>query len=300
MSQTDSLVWRDGELIPFHQATIHVLSHAAHRGSQVFDVLRVVPTEAGPAALGLRAHVARFDRSMQLMGMTSPYDLATLEAAVAATVAANPGANVVKLVAAWAEVALSTRPASRRPQIVVTAESVGGHETVLRDPARLTVATMPKIPAAILPPSLKVAAAYTAPLRHQLDAFDDGFDDVVFRSTEGRLAEAATQSLLVVTGDRILAPMFDTVLDGITRRLVLDVAPTVGLAPEIRDVHWDEVTGADEVVLTSTNQIIRPVASIDDHTYQAPGPLSRDLATEVSTVLAGAHPLSSRWLTPLD
>lgn len=297
MSGADALVWRDGELIPFADATIHVLSHAAHRGSEVFDVLRVVTTEAGPAALGLRPHVARFDRSMQLMGMEPPYDIVTMEEAVRATVLANPGSDVVKLVAAWAEIALSTHPISRRPMIVVTAQS-GSPADVLQPAARLVSSPMPKMPAEILPPSLKVAAAYTAGVRQQLQV-SEGVDDVIFRTLDGRLGEATTQSLLVVKGDRLIGPSFDRVLDGITRRMLSDLAPALGLAVEVRDVHWDEVEEADELIMTSTNVIVRPVASLDDHTYDAPGPVARGLAAEAEALFAGGHELSSRWLSLL-
>lgn len=297
MSAAEALVWRDGELIPFADATLHVLSHAAHRGSEVFDVLKVVTTDAGPAALGLRAHVARFDRSMQMMGMDPPYEVADLEEAVRATVVANPGADVVKLVAAWAEIALSTHPVSRRPMIVVAALS-GSPVDVLQPPARLTSSPMPKMPAEILPPSLKVAAAYTAGVRQQLQ-MAEGVDDVIFRTVDGRLAEATTQSLLVVKGDRLIGPSFDRVLDGITRRILSDLAPGIGLAVEVRDVYWDEVEGADELILTSTNNIVRPVATLDDHGYAAPGPVAQGLADEAEALFSGGHALSGRWLTVL-
>jgi branched-subunit amino acid aminotransferase/4-amino-4-deoxychorismate lyase len=97
----------------------------------------------------------------------------------------------------------------------------------------------------------------------------------------------------------LLVPALDIVLDGVTRRLHLDVAPEVGLVVEVRDVSWDEVLGADELFLTSTNQLVLPVASIDDQTFTAPGPRSEALAAAVGQVLAGDHPLSDRWLTPL-
>ncbi|MEM9132963.1 MAG: aminotransferase class IV [Actinomycetota bacterium] len=297
MSDSEAVVWRDGELIPFADATVHVLSHAAHRGTEVFDVLRVVATGSGPVALGLREHVARFDRSMQLMGMTSPYSVAAIEEAVAKTVAANPGADVVKLVAAWTEIALSTEPVSLVPSVVVTARP-GIPTDILQPVARVASSEMPKMPAEILPPSLKVAAAYTPGVRRQLDLADD-VDDVLFRTLDGRLAEATTQSMLVVAGDRLLAPSLDRVLDGITRRLLTELAPDVGLAVEVRDVHWDEVQGADELILTSTNNVIRPVSALDDVSYAAPGPMATALAGQVEALFAGEHALSGRWLTPL-
>lgn len=292
-------MWRDGALIPFNEATVHVLSHAAHRGSEVFDVLRVVSNVDGTAALGLRRHVARFDRSMQLMGMETPYDLGTIERAVAETVAANDDVVYVKLVAVWAEVAMGTEPVSRRPSVMVAAVQADDGDVVMQEPARIRTSSMPKMPASILPPTLKVAAGYTAGLRRQLDAFEAGFDDVIFRSTAGRLAEATSQSLLVVLGDKIIGPPFDTVLDGITRRLLLDLAQLHDLSVQVRDVYWDEVTSADELIFTSTTNLVRPIAQLDDQVLEAPGNVAKLLAEGVEAVIAGRHALSEHWLTPL-
>ncbi|MCP3987475.1 MAG: hypothetical protein GY724_00235 [Actinomycetia bacterium] len=300
MAFEDAVIWRDGELIPFADATVHVLSHAAHRGSEVFDVLRVYDTGSGPAALGLRPHVARFDRSMQMMGMETPYDVATLEKAVVETVLANPGSSFVKLIGAWAEVAMSTAPESTRPSVLVAALPSDQSNDPLSESVRIHTAEMPKIPASVLPPSLKVAASYTPALRHQLQATAEGWDDVIFRSTEGRLAEATTQAMLVVKGERIAGPPLDTVLDSITRRLVLDVAQLLDLTVEARDVYWDQVTGADELIMTSTTHLVRPVSQLDDVKFEAPGPVARQLGEALSELIAGRHQLSDRWLSPLS
>lgn len=294
-------VWVDGELVPSEQATMHVLSHGVQRGSTVFDVLKIVASNDGPAAFGLREHVARFMQSMHLMGMTSAVTMSELEQAIGDTVAANPGANVVKLAAAWVEVPLRSLPVSTVPTIYVAAMvpdatvDPGGTVAVVK----LKTATSPKMPASVLPPSLKVAASYTAGVRERLEAVAEGFDDVVFRTIDGDLAEGTTQSLFVITGNRVLLPPLDNVLDGITRRTVLDVIRHAEINVDIRPVYWDEVTEADELFLSSTNSQVLPVSQLDDRLFDAPGPISSLLAAEVDELLAGRHELSRRWLTPL-
>jgi branched-chain amino acid aminotransferase len=291
-------IWRDGQLIDFADATVHVFSHAVNRGTMVFDVLRVIGTRSGPAAVGLRPHVARFDRSLELMGMDRPFDVRTLERAVAETVAANPGASVVKLAAAWVEVAPASLPVRLAPSVYVAALPADEFET-MTDPVTVVTAEMPKIPATVLPPSIKVAASYAPAVRHQMAAVAAGYDDVLFRSADGGLAEATTQSLLVVREGRVLVPSLDVVLDGITRRLLLDLAHHSGITVEVRDVQWDEVATADELILTATTRFIRPVRMLDGRELDAPGPLTRSLADELALVVAGTHELSDRWLTPL-
>ena len=299
-TDVDAMVWIDGRLRRYEEATVHVLSHAVQRGSTVFDVLRVVENDDGPVAVGLRPHVARFDRSMHLMGMKPAAGMAEIEQAVARTVLANPGSNLVKLVATWATTPTTALPDSPVP--VLTNAAITGTVTVpgTAVPLRACTVTAPKMPADILPPALKVAAAYTSGLRHKMQAIAAGFDEIILRTPTGELAESVSQSVFVVSGGRVLVPPLDVVLDGITRRMILDVGHHQGLHTQIRAVDWHEVEEADEVFLCSTTNPILPVAELDARTLSAPGPVTAALAETAADVLSGRHPLSARWLTPLE
>ncbi len=298
-----TLVWIDGDLRPFGEATISVFSHAVMRGTAVFDVLRVVEGPGGPTAIGLRPHLARLERSMALMGMQSSVSVARLERAVVDVVAANPGAAIVKAVAAWAEIPDKSLPVSLQPSITVAAFVPDPLEPGLppSEPVALRTAHAPKMPRSLLPPGLKVAASYTVGVRETLEAMADGFDGVVFRTVDGLLAEGTTQSLFVVCGNRLVVPPLDVVLDGITRRLVLDIGAHLGFHCEIRGVGWDEVTGADELFLCSTNAPVVPVARLDDVTFPPDGAVSAAIRNEIDSMIASVdHPLARRWLTPLS
>jgi branched-chain amino acid aminotransferase len=285
----------------------------AARGSQVFDVLLAVDTEDGYSGIGLREHVVRFCRSAEMMGMEQRWSPGEIEAAIAATVAANfgplalddgqPTRNtlVIKIIAAWVEDAMGLMPARLEPTTYVTAWAKDGSDPAqaLMKPAAVKSSSIPKIPAELLPPSLKVAAGYTPGFRAHLAAEAEGFDQVVFKTLSGDLAESTTSSLLLVSGGRVIAPPLDTVLDGITRRLVLDAAQSLELPVDVRAVRWDEVTAADELFLSSTNQPVVPVHRLDDRSLDAPGPITTRLAEETAEIYHGRHRLSARWLTPL-
>ena len=299
VNSSPAQIWRDGRLVPAAEATIPVLSHAVQRGSTVFDVLRVCGTDDGPAALGLRPHMARFERSMDLMGMEPAWTLDQLERAVAEVVAANPGTTLVKVSATWSSTPVATLPDTNVPEIWIAGLVAPMASPTEAIPARAVSARVPKMPADILPPGLKVAAAYTYGIRDKLAAVQQGADEIILRTLSGDLAESVSQSLFVVGPDGLVVPPLDTVLDGITRRLVLDVAHGLGHHTQSRPVHWDEVTGADELFLCSTTNPVLPVAALDDRDLVAPGPLTGELAAEVADVLSGNHELSRRWLTPL-
>ncbi|MEZ5375660.1 MAG: aminotransferase class IV [Acidimicrobiales bacterium] len=295
-------VWIDGELRPIDDATISVFSHAVMRGTAVFDVLRIVQAPGGPAAIGLRPHLARLERSMAMMGMEPSVSLATLERAVSAVVAENQGAATVKTVAAWAEIPAKSLPVSLTPSITMGAFVPDPLEPTIpaAEPVSLRTALAPKLPAAMLPPALKVAASYTVGVRETMAAMAEGFDSVIFKTVDGLLAEGTTQSVFVVRGERLVVPPLDVVLDGITRRLVLDVGAYLGYHCEVRPVTWPEVEAADELFLCSTNAPVAPVARLDDHKWSTVGPVSSAIANEIARMIADAeHPLARRWLTPV-
>ncbi len=304
------VIWRDGSLIEYSQATIHVMSHAAARGSQVFDVMAVVDGEDGPSAFGLRPHVTRFVRSMQLMAMENTPPIGHLEEVIAETVRANccgpnaplaTGPWLVKVIAAW-DAADGILPTSLEPSIyvVVTTAPSPGSVGTLPEAVRLKTADMPKIPSDVLPPALKVAAGYTPALRHMIRARAEGFDHVVFKDNNGDLAESVAASLLVVSDGKITAPPLDTVLDGITRRAVLESATFLDIPTDVRPVRWHEVVEADELLMASTTKVVLPVRRLDAQELTAPGPITLKLGDVMSSMLAGRHELSRRWLTPLE
>jgi len=302
------MVWHDGHLVPFADATVHVLSHMAARGSQVFDVALVVNSTDGPKAVGLREHVTRFLRSAEMMGMVDTGSVGPLEDAVAQTVVANqrslgddqPGAFTVKLIAAWDDEPVGVVPAQLKPTVYVVAIPNRGHQPTEPWPAiRAKIATMPKLPASVLPPGLKVAASYTGGVREQIRAKAEGFDEVIFKTIDGDLAESTTLSTFVVSNQKVMAPPLDTVLDGITRRLVLDAAAALGLSTEIRAIRWSEVSGADEIFLSSTNKPVLGVSVLDDVVLPTETPITDQLTSTVIQTLKGDHQLSERWLTPL-
>lgn len=281
----------------------------AARGSQVFDVLRVVTTADGPAAIGLRPHVSRFLQSAELMGMQNVGTVGDLERAVAETVLAAPEVSAptnrsftVKLVAAWAEEANGVMPASLEPTVFVLALPIqaGSEPEVFGAPVKVKSVAMPKVPASVLPPSLKVAASYTPGLREQMRIRSLGYDYPIFKTTGGDLAESTTLSMLVVRNGQILAPPLDSVLDGISRRVVLDVADHLSIPVDVRGIYWDEVEAADELILSSTTHAVTPVRLLDDRSIDAPGPITTRLGLAMTELYDGRHPLSPRWLTPLS
>jgi branched-chain amino acid aminotransferase len=295
----DRRIWRDGELIAWADATVHVLAASVQRGTLAFDVLRLEDVRGVPHVVGLDEHLERFLGSAGGMGMTGMPPLDELRSALLATVRANPGSEIVKISALWDEVVLDLMPEHRVPQITIAAlsRSDAGYAGGPPPPVRLRLGRRPKLPASVLSPQWKVAASYTAGAVERLAAREAGYDDALLLDTDGRLAELPTQSFFLVVDGMLHVPTLDTVLRGITRAIVLEVAAELGVPVVEAPLDQYLLDEADEAFVSSTMAAVRPVAELEGRHYQVPGPISEKLADAVDRLYAGDHPASARWLT---
>lgn len=297
-------VWVDGVLRPWSEVTVHVLSQSIQRGSLVFDVLPVYASARGTAILGLREHVERFLGSAELTGMTLSQDLETLVAGISEAVRANPTSDIVKICAYYPGVSLDILPVDPRPTVAIAA--------VLRSeihprakpyaelpPARLRIAETRKLPAAVLSPQAKIAASYTAAAVAKQKARAQGFDDALFLDEDEHLTESSTQSFFAVADGVIHTAPLDTVLGGITRRVVLEIAEHEGLPLCIEPLAFELARIAEEAFLTSTTAGIWPVGQIDAYPLPRPipGPITSRLVARFERMVAGEDEvLSPRWM----
>ena len=295
-------VWWDGRTVPWADATVHVLSASLQRGTLAFDVLRIVGGGGGRSVVGLREHVERFAGSATGLGMVDLPPIDELCSAVLATGADHPEATVVKICALWPDVVLDLVPAQRRPSIVIAAVSPAelGTPAPSSAPLRLRLGRRPKAPAGLLSPQWKLAASYTASVIERIAAVEAGFDDVLLPAADGSVAEGPAQSFVLVADGALAVPGLDTVLDGVTRRVVIDLADDLGVDTRVGPIAVDDLGRADEAFLSSTMAAVRPVAEVEGTRWPAPGPVTAALADAADRLYAGDHPLSTRWLTPVE
>ena len=296
-------IWLDGELVPWAEATVHVLSQSIQRGSLVFDVMPVYETDAGIAILGLREHAERFLNSARLNQMELGIDLDDLIEGISAAVHANPGCEVVKLSAYHRDVALDVLPLDARASVAIAALSLADvypdSRFVRPSTARLQVARIRKMPASVLSPQVKIAAGYTAAAVAKRQARTDGFHDVLLLDESGDLAESSTQSFFVVCENVLLTAPLNVVLAGITRRVVIDLAQDEGFDVKVEALPRRLIEAADEAFLTGTTTNIWPIERIDETCLPrpVPGPVSDCLMARFERLLAGEDlRFSPKWL----
>jgi len=298
----------DGRLVPWEQATVHLLCHSIQRGSLIFDFMSVHETPRGPAVFRLREHVRRFLRSAELLGLPMPMDEDGICAAVVETVRANPGSTAVKVCGYLPSIEVEVVPADDRLAIAVAAYDS------LRDVVAKNAGTphyapnlklrlekhFQKMRPEILPPAAKVAANYTSPMVAKWAARRAGYDEILLVDEKGFVAEASTENVFLVERDgRLRTPSLDYVLPGVTRSTILEIAKHDGRPVSEEAIRPDELFTAAEVFLTATSVGVWPVISIDDRRIGAgePGPVSLALKARFESVVSGHEPAFDAWLT---
>ncbi len=300
MSLGTRTIWVDGSLEAFEDVRVHLLSQSLQRGTLVFDVMSVHDSRHGARVFGLTPHLQRFVASAQSMGMECPYDLEALRSASAATLAANPGSDVLKVSAYFDEVGFGLLPESLVPRVAIAAfalEELGGR-LGREEPAYVLTASRPKFPAEILPVSTKVAAAYTPGAVESIVARRRGADAVLFLDTSGFVREATSHSFFAVFAGEIHTAPVTSVLRGVTRAAVLDIARDQGIEVVEHDFSIDDLAAADEAFLTATTVQVWPVGRINEQVFDnAPGPVSGEIKKGLQRLLEGSYPvLSDAWL----
>ena len=305
-------IWLDGRLVPWSEATVHVLSHSMARGSLVFDYMSVHATPRGPAIFRLGDHVARFLKSVELVGLPLAQSEAELRRACIEAVRANPGTKVVKLNAFLPSVEVDVVPVDDHVAVAAAAydpwEDVQARKDV--PPAHppktvrlwLEKERRQRRPD-ILHPHAKVAANYTSAMYAKWQARKSGYDEVLLVDEQGFLAEGPTTNFFLVDRDGALrTPPEQGVLLGVTRSSVIALAEAEGRKVLEEPLRPEALFGAAEAFLTGTSAGVWPIASVDGRSIGSacPGPVSEALGARFRRAVAGEDPAFSSWLSFVD
>lgn len=305
----DRRIWIDGRLVPWGDATVHVLSHSLQRGSLVFDYTSVHQTPRGTAIFRLDDHLERFLRSVAIVGLPLAFGLDELRAASLEVARANPGANAFKICAYLPSVEVDVVPMDEHVAVAIAVYH-SAKDIVLRKASprpmaptlSLKIERVRRRIEAHVPTHAKASANYLGPMMAKWAARREGFDEVVLLDEHGLLAEAPTANVFLVDGDGALrTPTLDAVLAGVTRMSVIELARHEGIAVREESLPPEALHEATEVFLASSSVGVWPVASVDGHPVPggAPGPVSKRLKERLDAICAGRDPAFEHWLVPV-
>jgi len=294
-------IWFNGKLIPWDEAKVHVLAHGLQYGTGVFEGLKSYPTADGPAIFRLDAHLERFYKSAELYDLTIPYSQATLNDASLEVVRANKlEASYLRPVAFFDAATLSVWTKECPVTVAIAAIATGKYLANADSGVRVTVSPIRKFDNSAMPAWAKACGQYINSARAVNDAQRRGFDEALLLNSQGLVAEGSGENLFVVKDGGITTNDKDaSILMGVTRASVLEIARDLGIATRVNPISVEDLMTADELFFTGTAVEVTAIREIDGHVVSGgkPGPITRRIQDTFNQAVRGQLPQYRQWLT---
>jgi len=284
-------IWMDGELVPWAEAKVHVLTHALHYGSGVFEGIRCYTTPAGPAVFRLEEHLKRLARSAKLYYMPVPYSVEELYDATFAVIAGNglESCYIRPLVyRGYGEMGLF--PLNAPVQVSIAAWPWGAYlgEEGIKNGIRAKVSSIQSLDHTALARAAKATGQYLNSILAKVEVTKAGYDEAIMLTEHGHVAEGSGENIFVVrNGVLMTPPPSDGVLEGITRDSVMQMAVAMGIPFQERTMARSDLVIADELFFTGTAAEIVPIREVDDHEIGEPGSITRRIQERFRAIVEG-------------
>ncbi|MGB0132815.1 branched-chain amino acid transaminase [Dokdonella sp.] len=298
-----ALIWHNGQLKPWEQATVHVSAHALHYGSSVFEGERVYATPQGPAYFRLADHTARLFESARLYEIEIGYTEGEINAACIELIAANRLESAyVRPIAFRGAGGLGVIPNEGSPvDVSIMALNWGAYlGEAIESGADVCVSSWNRPAPNTIPSWAKAGGNYLSSQLIGFEARRGGYAEGIALGTNGLLSEGAGENLFLVRKDRLYTPTTSAgILAGITRDTVISLAADLGLEVEERDMPREALYTSDEVFMTGTAAEITPVRSVDRKPVGSgrPGPVTLALQKAFFGLFDGSTADTRGWLT---
>ena len=248
--QTTEKIWMDGKLINWDSAKIHILTHALHYGTSVFEGIRCYDTAKGPAVFRLKDHMNRFLNSAKFYLMKIPYDLEELCQAVKDTIKVNKIKECyIRPIAYYAYGEMGLFPLKNPTGVAIAVWPWGTYlgEEGLKKGIRCKISSWLKVDSRILPPQSKCSANYANSALAKIEALDCGYDEAILLNINGNVSEGPGENIFIIKDDVLMTPPTSSgALQGLTKDSVNKISKDFGIAYIERDILRDEIFLADE------------------------------------------------------
>ncbi len=294
------LIWMNGEFVPWDDAKVHVLSHGFHYGTGVFEGIRCYDGERGPAVFRLQDHLERLQKSADLYYMEMPHGVDELREATKELIRRNGlrSCYIRPLVfRGYGEMGLYAPHAPMEAMIAVWPWGAYLGEEGKKQGIRATVSSWRRISPQSAIPHAKASGQYLNSILAKTESAKAGYDEAILLDDRGFVCEGSGENIFVVREGEILTPPHvASILDGINRKSVIQIARDLGYTVVERDIARAELYLADEVFLTGTAAELVPVREIDDHGLGEPGEMTRVIQGKFEDALCGRADAYLEWL----
>jgi branched-chain amino acid aminotransferase len=303
MADRDGFIWKDGKLVPWREATTHVLTHTLHYGMGVFEGVRAYHQPDGSTAIfRLEDHTRRLFNSAKIFMMDLPFSEADINAAQKETVRANKLESCyLRPLAFYGSEKMGVAARGNTVHVVVAAWPWGtylGEEGLTRG-IRVKTSSFQRHHVNVTMCRAKACGNYVNSILANQEATMNGYDEALLLDVSGYVAEGAGENLFIVKDGVLIEPEVTSGLMGITRQSVIKLAEDLGIPFKSRLLTRDDVYLADEAFFTGTAAEVTPIRELDDRTIGQGrrGPITEKLQTAFFDVVHGKNREYAHWLT---
>lgn len=298
-------IWMDGSMVPFDQATVHVITPTLHYGVGVFEGIRCYNTPQGPAVFRLRDHLERFLDSIHILGVRDfSYGVEGLWDAVIQTVQANGFTECYIRPLMYLDGPMGLNMDRSKPRVAISAWEWGPYlgEEAKETGIHMMVSSFTRLHPNINMTKAKISGNYANSMLVKTLALRSGYDEAVILDPQGFIAECTGENLFVIYKGELITPPLAVVLDGITRDAIIVLAKDLGLPFQEKMITRDMLYIADEVFISGTAAEVVGVRAVDYRQIGdgRPGPVTRALSAEFQRTIHGQGKHSQDWLDYLQ
>lgn len=303
MADRDGVIWYDGEMVNWRDATTHVLTHTLHYGMGVFEGVRAYQTDKGPAIFRLEDHTERLFNSAKILGMKMPFDKATLiEAQKAAVRENNLASAYMRPMAFYGAEAMGISATTLSTHVIIAAWSWGAYmgDEAITNGIRVKTSSFTRHHVNITMCKAKANGNYMNSILAHQEALQDGYQEALLLDVDGFVAEGSGENIFLVRKGKLVTPDLTSALEGITRDTIVQLAKEeLGLEVVEKRITRDEVYTADEAFFTGTAAEVTPIRELDNRTIGngGRGPITEKLQRMYFDVVKGKSAKHANWLT---
>jgi branched-chain amino acid aminotransferase len=304
MSDRDGFIWQDGQLVPWREATTHVLTHSLHYGLAVFEGVRAYKTVNGTAIFKLKEHTDRLFNSAHIYRMPMPWDKETLMEAQKEVVRVNKLESAyIRPIAFYGSEKMGVSPKGAKTHVAIAAWPWGAYlgEEGMEKGIRVKTSSYSRHHVNVNMARAKFSATYANSILANMEATEHGYDEALLLDVDGFVAEGAGENLFIVKDGVIYEPEIASALIGITRATIIALAEELGYKVVSKRLTRDDIYIADEAFFTGTAAEVTPIRELDGRKIGAGhrGPITTQLQALFFDVVNGKVPARANWLTPI-
>ena len=302
MADRDGVIWYDGQLVPWREATTHVLTHTLHYGLGVFEGVRAYDAEGGAAIFRLQDHTRRLYRSAHILQMKIPYSQQELNDAHCLVVRENGLRNAyIRPMTFYGSEAMGLRADNLQTHTIIAAWDWGSYlgEESLEKGLRIRTSSYTRHHVNITMCKAKSNGNYTNSILALQEAKADGYDEALLLDPEGYVAEGSGENIFIIRDGIVYTPELTSALDGITRDTIIRFIDELGLKFIEKRITRDEVYIADEAFFTGSAAEVTPIRELDRRQIGngGRGPITTKLQTMYFDQIHGRRNSHPEWLT---